>query len=82
MALTVGVGIVSLGVAFVATPLVLERGTRANLWVPLGVLSLTLGLVGAWISGSPSGLVALALLLLAFAVYVLRSIVLTSGRRS
>lgn len=81
IALAVGIGIALLGLAFVATPLVLERGMRTKLWVILLALSLVLGLVGAAISGSPYRVVAFALLSLAFAVFMVRSVAFTSSRR-
>ena len=80
-ALSVGIGIALLGLAFVVTPLVLERGMRTKLWVILLALSLVLGLVGNAISGFPAMVMAFALASLAFAVFMVRSVAFTSSRR-
>ena len=81
--LSIGIEIALLGLAFVATPLVLERGPRGRqtiLSAILLALSVALGLVGAAISGSPYMVVAAALALLALAVFMARSAAFTSGR--
>lgn len=83
IALGVGFEIVLLGAAFVATPLVLGQGpngTRTKLWVVLFGLFLVIELVRAAISGPLYMAVGFALVLLAFAVFMVRSLASTFSR--